>query len=848
MLNWLKTRNKTTLLGGVFVFLASFIVYWLTIAPTASFWDCGEFIACSYILGIPHPPGAPLFILIGRLFTLLPFFDQIALRTNILSALGSACSVVVAYLIILKLVSRWNISNLARFLGAIVGGLVLGYSGTFWSNSVETEVYGMAMFIMLLLVYLSLIWMEKKSTPKGERILVFMAYLALLSIGAHMTVLIVLPALFFLVLWDDREKLKDFRFWISGIVLALVMFSLVPFLVGLLAWLVLSLIGMVVSNYDRRWVVAFAIVLAGFMGYSMQLYVPIRSTQNPAIDENDPEDISRFKYFLERKQYGQTSMITRALTRRGSWANQFGTHERMGFWGFFREQYSSAKIWFIPILLGLYGIIFQIKRKKKEGTILLLLFLISSVGLIFYINFSDGTRGDQLEVRDRDYFFTPAFVFFAIFIGLGISALMQQLRVKLEVLKEKLWLYKGVLYTSALVLFLLPNYLALSRNFHKNSRWGNWIPWDYAYNLLNSCDQDAIMFTNGDNDTFPLWFLQNVEKIRTDVRIVNLSLLNTDWYILQLKNRMDVPIGLTDKQIKWETITLQQGISGERPREPYFDQVRNFSHYLFPFRDDKSGRIIRVQDMMIENIILSNEWKHPIYFSTTVSQDNRLNLDKNLKLEGFAWKLVPVQGERMIDSEKFYHKLTQVYKYRGLNDLRVTKDDNTTGLLVNYPEKFIELATYYLLNKDTTRSFELLNKSKEIYPDYWRTYLALAQIFSAQKDSTTRQNLLAEGENHLKKVIKFNPDNHTYSQYLGLFLQLQDKWEEAIPHLVRSYKMSPSNIVSYRSLLSIYVSKNRIQEAIALVESWLKDNPTDQFSYNLLQQLRAPRPGTSSAQ
>ena len=163
--------------------------------------------------------------------------------------------------------------------------------------------------------------------------------------------------------------------------------------------------------------------------------------------------------------------------------------------------------------------------------------------------------------------------------------------------------------------------------------------------------------------------------------------------------------------------------------------------------------------------------------------------------------------------------------------------------MVNYPEKFIELATYYLLNKDTTRSFELLNKSKAIYPDYWRTYLALAQIYTGQNKTEEKSKLLLEAENHLKKVIKSNPDNHTYSQYLGLFLQMQDKAEEAIPHLVRSYKMTPSNIISYRSLLSIYVSKNRTQEAIALVEGWLKNNPADQFSYNLLQQLRAPRPG-----
>src|SRR5574341_103870 len=845
MLSWFRSLNRMTVTGAVFVFLASFIVYWLTIAPTVSFWDCGEFIACSYILGIPHPPGAALFVLIGRLFTFLPFFDQVALRTNLLSALGSAGSVVIAYFIILKLASRWNISKLAVYLGAIGGALFLGYSGTFWSNSVETEVYGAGMLIMLLLVYLTLIWMEREETASGEKILVLISYLALLSIGIHMTVLIVMPALFLLVLWDDKEKLKDFRFWLSGIVLGLALFTLVPFLIGLLVWLALSLIGMVVSRYDRRWVVAFALVLAGFLGYSVQLYVPIRSTQNPDIDENDPRDWKSFKYFLERKQYGQTSMITRAMNRRGSWKNQFGTHERMGFWGFFREQYSSPKVWFVPILLGLYGMIYLIKRRPREGIILLLLFLIASLGLIFYINFSDGTRGDQLEVRDRDYFFTPAFVFFAIFMGLGISGLMQQLKAKLEALKEKLLLYKGVLGLLALILFLLPG-LALSRNYYKNSRWGNWIPWDYAYNLLHSCEKNAIMFTNGDNDTFPLWFLQNVEKIRTDVRIVNLSLLNTDWYILQLKNKWGVPIKLTDKQIKWENITIQEGISGERPLEPYFDPVRNLTHFLFPFRDQKSGRIVRVQDMMIEHIILSNEWKYPIYFSTTVSQDNRLNLDSHLKLEGFAWKLVPEQGERMIDDNLFYQRLTEIYKYRGLNDKRVIKDENTTGLLVNYPEKFIELAAYYLGKADTTRALELLDKSKQIYPDYWRTYIVLSGIYNSQNKPELKEKIQAEGEAHLEKIISFNPHNHTYFQYMGLLLQMQNKVEDAIPYLLSSYKMSPSNIISYRSLLSIYVSKNRIQEATSLVESWLEDNPTDQFSINLLQQLRTPRPATSA--
>ncbi|MCK4385911.1 MAG: DUF2723 domain-containing protein, partial [candidate division Zixibacteria bacterium] len=190
---WYEGQDKISLSLSLFVFLASFIVYLRTMAPTSSFWDCGEFIACSYILGIPHPPGTPLFILIGRVFTLIPLYGEIAARVNFISVLTSALTVWLCYLIIVKLVNYWEKGNdsfwlkVSKYVGGIAGSLFLAFSDTFWSNAVEAEVYGASMFLMLLILYLGLLWMDRRGTPKGDRLLILIAYLGLLSTGIHMT-------------------------------------------------------------------------------------------------------------------------------------------------------------------------------------------------------------------------------------------------------------------------------------------------------------------------------------------------------------------------------------------------------------------------------------------------------------------------------------------------------------------------------------------------------------------------------------------------------------------------------------------------------------------------------------
>jgi hypothetical protein len=845
-MTWLgsdKTERRKTILGAVFVFLATSAIYSLTVAPTVSFWDCGEFIASSYILGIPHPPGSPLFILIGRVFTLiLPFFDQVALRTNLISVLSSAATAALMFLIILKLLSRWKVSQFARYLGAMVGALFMGYSNTFWANAVETEVYGLSMFLMLMLVYLVLIWMDSKHTPQGDRLLVFTVYLALLSVGVHMTSFLVAPLLFLLIIWEDREKLKDLRIWVSVLIFGMIMFSLDTeiILLALLAWLVISTIATVNTGYSAKWFLTAAIMYAALVGISNQLYIPIRSAQDPAIDENNPQTFEKFTYFFERKQYGDQSMVKRALTRRGQWINQLGDHERMGFWRFFKEQYMDSKFWILPLILGLFGLAEQIRWRRKEGVALLLILLVTTLGLVWYMNFGDGTvPGERLEVRDRDYFFLPGFVFFALFLGLGAAALIDRIEQSTRHLaNQKLRRLPG--YGLGLVLFLLPA-LAIANNYHRNDRSDNWIPWDYAHNLLNTCEKDAIMFTNGDNDTFPVWFLQEVGNFRKDIRIVNLSLLNTDWYILQLKHQMDVPITLEDNQIEWITVPFR-GRQIQRPAEPYYDPVRNTTHYLFPFPDPGSGRLVRVQDLMIEHIVRNNNWKFPIYFSATVSANNRVGLDNHLLIEGYGYKIVPQEGPRLVDTNLTYQKILVESKYRGLADQNVYKNENAIGLLINYPEKMIELAGFYQHAADTAKATEVLERAREIYPDYWRTYAALYNTYQWAQMPDKKERIAQLGVNRLKLMIEKAPELAEYYQYLGMLYQVINEPILAIDYLKTAHEISPSDVITYQSLLGGYLRQNRSREARLLAEKWLKTHPDDQNTQELLRQLGASQP------
>jgi hypothetical protein len=181
------------------VWLVSVVVYVRTQAPTLSFWDCGEFIACSYIFGIPHPPGTPTFLLFGRLATLIPTFTDIAARVNFLSGFCSSLAAMFSYLLGVRIVRRWfsgdgsTYNRLLIYAGPAAGALFLAFGKTQWGNSVEAEVYGMSMLLLFAIAWLTMVYFDNQDTVTGTKVLLVAVYLAYLGIGVHMTTFLVLP-------------------------------------------------------------------------------------------------------------------------------------------------------------------------------------------------------------------------------------------------------------------------------------------------------------------------------------------------------------------------------------------------------------------------------------------------------------------------------------------------------------------------------------------------------------------------------------------------------------------------------------------------------------------------------
>ena len=826
---WYHNQDKLSLYLSVFVFLASFVAYLKTMAPTASFWDCGEFIACSYILGVPHPPGTPLFILIGRLFSIIPLYGEIAARVNFISVLSSALAVWLCYILLVKLVSYWEKAEstlwmrVGKYVGAVAGSLFLAFSNTFWSNAVEAEVYGVSMFLMLLILYLGLVWMDQRKTPKGTKLLILISYLGFLSLGIHMTIFIVMPAIFLLVILVDRERLLDWRFWVTGMVLLLVMHSVIPFLLGMGIWFVLSLLLMGVSNQKRLWALACSIIFVAMIAYTVQLFIPIRSALDPAIDENDPDDWPSFKAFLERKQYGAESMIGRMFYRRGTWANQFGAKERMGFWGFFREQYMNKNLWFIPIFLGLFGIWEQIRRRQREGVVLLFLLLACTVGLVLYMNFADGTKPDKLtgeiihiEVRNRDYFFLPGFMFFALSMGLGISGLLASLGSWLEKIRPTL--AKPLVGGLSLIILALP-IMPLQRGFTShNNRSNNYLPYDYAYNLLNSCDKDAILFTNGDNDTFPLWFLQNVEKIRLDVRVVNLSLINTKWYIKQMKHQWGVPISFTDKEI---------------------DRMG--------YARTEDGKVLRPQDQMIDNILEANKWKYPVYFAVTVAGENRIYkgnpIDDHLRMEGMAYRVVKEEGRLMVEPDIMRDKLFNVFRFRGVGDPSVHKDDNDYRLLANYTSCFLGLADTLRRAKQYQEAIGVAKRVSELLPYDWRPYAYILQLYAeSEQPEDSVQKVLKRAEEVVQESKALVEQQFIERLYfnLGYTYKQRGETQKAIDSMNKILSMNKTFKPALEALVGIYYAEKDKESLTKLLETWVENNPEDAQTVTMLNQVKSP--------
>ena len=791
-----------------FLFIFSFLIYFDTMAATVSYWDCGEFIAVSHTLGVPHPPGSPFFLLLGRIFSMFPINDDIAFRVNIISPLVSALAVMLLYLIIVKVVTHWRGQirtigdGLVGFGGAAVGALTFAFTDSHWFNAVEAEVYAFSTFFTAIVVWLILLWNEKADDKDHERYILIIAYMMGLATGLHLLNLLTLPFVA-LIIYFRKYRFKWSSFGIMVGLTAMVFFIIHNGIIKGLPKMAAGLIGVggtavlllavfaamvwAVINKKHMASVALTSVVLILIGYSTYTLIFVRSNQDPTIDENDPETVVAMISYLEREQYGSVGQFPRRFKGLKQIHEVVGypegpnrsysfrqRKEYMGVdsgkqWDFFwdyqiRKMYNRYFLWQfagrgpannpgvtplgansredgvdwtrfglpLALFLGIFGMIYHSYRDQRMALSVLSLFVLTGYAVIIYLN------QDDPQPRERDYSYVGSFLAFSIWIGAGAAMIGERIQMWI---KQKDLANRLIVIALILQILFIPGVI-LSANYHSHDRSGNYVAWDYSYNILQSVEPNGVLFTNGDNDTFPLWYLQEVEEIRKDVAVVNLSLLNTAWYIKQLVDSRPDSISyirLAPKTVDKITSNLQRW-EEKKVQVPVLNDPENSDGFIeWSLKPTFAGQALRVQDIMILRIINDAKWRVPIYFAVTVSQSNRIGLDNYLDMQGLTFQLKS-HKTKAVDAEKMYVNLmTNIgsqdwskefspadfnreedlgylnwsrdyqpgYMFRNLGNDKVYFNNQIIRLLQNYRSAYMQLAvTYYLDYQKETRKKE----------------------------------------------------------------------------------------------------------------------------------------------
>jgi len=878
------------------VFLIAAIVYGKTVAPTTSYWDCGEFIACSYILGVPHPPGAPLYILIGRLFSLIPSWlvGDIGLRVNLISVLVSALSAMFAYLIIVRLIRAWRgipetvEEKINVYVAGVIGALGLAFADSVWFNAVEAEVYAVSMFFTAIVVWLILVWLEKADGPANTKILLLIAYLLGLATGVHLLNILAIPTLFLIIYFKKAElNLKSFVLW--GMTGAASFGAIYPGIVKGIPWvidefgfLVLALIVMglfattvyAVRNQKQLLAVGLMGIMLVSIGYSTYTLIYIRSTMQPVINENSPNNPQRFVSYLNREQYGDWSItdrrapvweyqIKKMYIRYFGW--QFiGKGNTLGPDNYIVETVSTRGLMGLPFLIGLIGMIHHFRRDREKAFAVLTLFIMTGLAIVLYLNQEDP------QPRERDYAYVGSFFAFALWIGIGASAILETVH---NAFKQSMLLRKVGVGLVILILFLAVPYNQYTFGVHEHDRTGNYVAYDYSYNILQSCEPNAIIFTNGDNDTFPLWFLQYVYNVRRDVRVVNLSLLNTAWYIKQLRDEEPrVPISFSDAEVdqlqamlwpepkkirievpRQKVIELLQ--RGEDNAELKAEDIPDRPAIVFELSNTKSINghpVILVQDRMVLNIIAANRFERPIYFAVTVSPQNMLGLDnrrgkpefKNyLRMDGLAFRVMPYGGpvNGFISPQKLHTNLFEKFQYRNLDNPEVFYNNNIVGLLQNYRSAFLRLTNYYQQKgpEYQEQALAVLDKMQEVIPEEvipLRNYQLSLNFGRMYADAGRPEELERRIENALQ-LHGLRPIDKLYmAEYYANYAHNNAKAESLAVDVLNSHPEEPR---AFFWLVSYYNRTREYQKGVEVLEKWLESNPNDKSAQSQLKSLQA---------
>jgi hypothetical protein len=862
-------KRATPWLAGT-VLLCTLAVYFITMYPSVPFWDAGEYIAVSYIMGVPHPPGTPFYVFIGKIATMLPF-GNIAQRVNGLSVVAGALAVMLTFLTIVRLVrvsmgpERSRGDEWIANIGGLFGAFMLAFSDSFWENSTEAEVYALMSAAQILVFWMGLRWWEAHESKPTVGPLLVCVYIMWLSVGLHLGVGIMGLPLLVLVWLVDRKAAIVFAMPFLAVMLTsmgmekmaagTMLLSAGVFLYfgaqkKLNSWLalgaaavallvlsqalgedpltsaaaLLGLAALVVPIFllARSTPAGKVLGLALFLmvvGYSTHAYLPIRAAQHPAINEGNPATWETLRDLLERKQYGQMNMFE----RRAPLSAQLDKE----FWRYFKRQWplwqteSDARRFIpigalLPLLLGLMGAIWQARRDRTSFLTTFTFVALTTVGMIVFLNFSPN------EVRERDYFFQSGYHAFALWIGLGGAWLIGWVRDSFA----KGTMRHGITFATGMLVLLMP-VLLLNTLWFTHDRRGNYVAADYARNMLEPLDPNSFIFTNGDNDTFPLWYVQEVEGVRKDVRVVNLSLLNTDWYIEQLRDQEPkMPMSLSDDDIR------QLGVGAVQ---------------------DETGRVIYTNEYMVQHLMQQNlnpdgTWKRQPYFAVTVP--NHHGFDANFTLEGLVYRVSPESTSVEIDVEVTEKALYEDFSYRGLFledgtwDESIYKDENASTLSRNYAAAHLQLAFHYRRLGDMKRAISEMERVSRMFPSYVDVLIPLGGFYLDAGDTASAMRLF-------QGLASREPSNVEARYYYAVTLVYQGNLEAALREFEAAIQVDPNYNMAYYAAYFSLKESGQLERGVAYLERWVNAHPSDEQARTLLNseraQLGTPQQGSMGA-
>jgi hypothetical protein len=614
-------EKSSSRLYGLLLFIFTiiiFTIYALTAQRTFSWWFGSSYPLTAITFGVHFPPGSLILTILGWLVAQLPLGVSKAFTLNLFNGLLAACACYMVMSLALKLIYRCEtkdhtnhrkgVSPLAA-IGVGAGGITLAFSETMWRYAVIFMPYALTTLFTTFLLWAILNWWRKNKRGGASGWLFLMMLLFGLDFSVHRTNLLLLPGVFIWMLLCYPKIFLRIKNWISG-----------------------------------------GIGLA--LGLSFHLLIIPMAARNPALNASDPSNWSRFYYYISLEQYGGSWLVN-------MWPRSadFLDIQLMNYWSVFTDNFLSfgGALAFVPLLLFIVGIVSLASKDWKLSFGMMLILIFSSLGAVVYFNLPE----NYPYPMDRHYL--PSLVIFSLIAAYGGGLLLMYVQ-------DFFGRYGKMVIPLVLLLVLSSPCKQIIRNYSNIDASRKHFAHDYAGNILNTVEKDAIIFVAGDN-LWPLMYLQVAEIVRPDVVVISPSLSNTGWYIEQITERYpNLPLHLTEEELAnaapmlWQDSTITTQVRGTPNSYQLPDEAKLPATFDIRVQPTMAGQFILFYDWVALRLIEENQWRRPIYFTSPPQW-----LQQHTRQEGLVSRLIP-QDPAELNTDLLRDNLFERYSYRGFAD------------------------------------------------------------------------------------------------------------------------------------------------------------------------------------